>query len=485
MRKPFSVLQIILLIATAFLVGALLIPTAATAAVLPFSEPSSIDKNLTSQEITAIAKEAYIYAYPMVDHYRVTHTYFVDTNHAEFKAPFNTLRNITRVATAEDRTVQGPNSDTPYGWLGLDLQTEPIVLTLPEIPEDRYYSIQFIDMYTHNVAYAGSRTTGNGGATILAATEGWSGEVPKGIDQLVRFETDFALAVYRTQLFDMSDLDNVIAIQQQYQVQTLSEFAGEKPPQAAPEVDFIAPSTVEEMKESLVVFEQLGFLLQFAPVHESEVELRARMAKIGLEAGKVFDPKELTPGQLEAFSAGVAAAWGEFMEIKEAAGRGEISSGDIFGTREILQNNYAYRMTAAVLGIWGNSEAEAYYFSYYVDDQGQPLDGNENYELYFAKGQMPPVNSFWSLTLYENPGMFLSANELDRYLLNSTMEDSFVRDEDGGIRLYVQNENPGKDIEANWLPSPASSFQLILRLYWPHESAINGEWKQPQLIVDD
>jgi len=443
---------------------------------------AAIDKNLTPQEITAIAKEAYIYAYPMVDHYRVTYTYFVDTKHDEFKAPFNTLRNITRVSTAQDRTVQGPNSDTPYGWLGLDLRTEPVVLTLPEISEDRYYSIQFIDMYTHNVAYAGSRATGNGGDTILATTERWSGEVPKGIDKVVRFETDFALAVYRTQLFDLNDLDNVIAIQKQYEVQTLSEFTDEKAPKAATEVNFIAPSTIEEMRESLVVFEQVNFLLQFAPAHETEIELRARMAKIGLEAGKVFDPAELTPVQLEAISAGVEAAWSEFMEIKEAAGRGEIGSGDIFGTREILQNNYAYRMTAAVLGIWGNSEAEAYYFSYYVDDKGQPLDGNNDYELYFEKGQLPPVNSFWSLTLYENPGMFLSANELDRYLLNSTMEDSFIRDENGGIRLYVQHENPGKDTEANWLPSPDSSFQLIMRLYWPRESAINGEWKQPQLI---
>jgi hypothetical protein len=462
-------------------VKSLLVMSSIVLTGLMASAHAAIDKDLTAEEIQAIAKEAYIYAYPMVDHYRVTHSYFADAEHNEFKAPFNTLGNVTRVATPEDRTVQGPNSDTPYGWLGLDLRAEPLVLTLPKIPESRYYSVQFIDMYTHNVAYEGSRETGNGGSTILVTTESWSGEVPKGVDQVVRFETDFALAIYRTQLFDINDLDNVIAIQKLYDVKTLSEYTGGKSPKAAPKVDFIAPATSEEIQKSLAVFQQLNFLLQFAPVHKTEVELRARMASIGLEAGEAFDPANLTPEQLGAFTAGIKDAWGHFMEIKAAVSRGEVSSGDAFGTREFLQNNYGFRMAAAVLGIWGNSEAEAYYPAYYVDDKGQPLNGSNNYELYFEKGQLPPVNSFWSLTLYEMPGMFLYANELDRYLLNSVMEDNFIRDKKGGIRLYIQNENPGKDKEANWLPIPQSSIQLIMRLYWPQESALNGEWTQPAL----
>ena len=138
-------------------------------------------------------------------------------------------------------------------------------------------------------------------------------------------------------------------------------------------------------------------------------------------------------------------------------------------------------MAAAVLGIWGNSEAEAIYPSYAVDADGQPLDGAHKYTLRFEPGQLPPVNSFWSLTMYELPESLLVANPLDRYLLNSPMQADFVRDDDGGVTLYLQHDSPGKALEPNWLPAPAGPFYTVLRLYWPKQAALDGSWEAPRV----
>ena len=153
----------------------------------------------------------------------------------------------------------------------------------------------------------------------------------------------------------------------------------------------------------------------------------------------------------------------------------------MFGTREYLKNNYLYRMAGAVLGIYGNSKQEAMYPVYAIDADGQKLDGANRYTLHFAPGQLPPVNAFWSLTMYEMPQSLLVANPINRYLLNSPMLPQFVKDADGGLTFYVQNESPGKDKEANWLPAPKGPFIIAMRLYWPKEEALDGTWKQPPM----
>ena len=289
------------------------------------------------------------------------------------------------------------------------------------------------------------------------------------------------LAVYRTQLFNPDDLEKVKAIQAGYKVEPLSAFLGKPAPEAAPAIDFIEPLSQEEIRESPKVFEQLNFVLQFCPTHPSEEELMERFAKLNIGAGKTFDWDSFSPEIQEAIGQGIADAWADFGELKKKADAGEIGSGDAFGTREHLNNNYLYRMAAAVLGIWGNSEEEAIYPSYYVDADGEKLDGSHRYTLRFAPDQLPPVNAFWSLTMYELPDSLLTENPLDRYLLNSPMLEDFVRDDDGGITLYLQHESPGKDKEPNWLPAPEGPFSAILRLYWPKEEALDGTWTMPPL----
>ena len=439
------------------------------------------ETTLTPAEARAIAKEAYAYANPVVDSYRVIYGYFLDRENAEFKAPLNEIRNIPRVYTHEDEAVQTPNSDTPYSWLGLDLRAEPIVLTVPEIEADRYFSIQLIDLYTHNFAYIGSRTIGNEGGSFLLAGPGWKGDVPEGITKVFRCETELTLAVYRTQLFNPDDLEKVKAIQARYKVEKLSSFLGKPAPEEAPAIDFIEPISQEEIRESPKVFAQLNFVLQFCPTHPSEQELMERFARLDIGAGKDFDWDSFSPEIQEAIGQGIADAWEDFGELKKKADAGELGSGDAFGTREHLNNNYLYRMAAAVLGIWGNSEEEAIYPAYYVDADGEKLDGSHRYTLRFAPDELPPVEAFWSLTMYELPASLLTKNPLDRYLLNSPMLADFVRDDDGGITLYLQHESPGKDKEPNWLPAPAGPFSAILRLYWPKPEALGGTWSMPPL----
>jgi hypothetical protein len=436
---------------------------------------------VTAEEARVIAKDAYLYANPLVDSYRIVHGYIVDRQNPEFKAPWNQIANIPRVFTSEDRAVQTPNSDTPYSWLGLDLRTEPIVLTVPPIEKNRYFSIQLIDLYTHNFAYIGSRTTGNDGGHFLIAGPRWKGNVPGRITEMVRSETDLVVAVYRTQLFSPDDLDEVKAIQAGYEVRPLSAFLGQSPPAAAPAIDFIEPLTREEITKSPKVFQQLNFVLQFCPTHSSEQELMARFAKLGIGAGETFDWDAFPPEIQAAIGQGIADAWDDFAQLKKQADAGEFSSGDAFGTREHLQNTYLFRMAGAVLGIWGNSEEEAIYPTYAVDSDGQPLEGAHRYALRFAPGHWPPAYSFWSLTMYELPASLLVANPIDRYLINSPMLPDFVRDDDGGITIHIQHDSPGKDKEPNWLPAPTGPFVMVMRLYWPKPEALNGTWEPPVL----
>ena len=438
--------------------------------------------DLTPSEARAIAKEAYIYGYPMVDGYRIQYAYCVNRENPEFKAPWNQLRNISRVFTPEDKAVQTPNSDTPYSMIGLDLRTEPMVLTVPPIEQGRYFSIQLIDAYTHNFAYLGSRATGNEGGSFLIAGPGWKGRTPKGVKQVIRSETELVVAVYRTQLFNPNDLDNVKKVQAGYRAQPLSAFLGQPAPKAAPAIDFIKPLTPDTQKTSLEVFNVLSFILQFCPTVPSEKDLMARFARIGVGAGKTFDADKLSPETKTAIAQGLADAWADFAGLKQRVDAKQVTSGDLFGTREHLKNNYLYRMAAAVLGIYGNSTQEAMYPMYGVDADGQKLDGANRYTLRFAPGQLPPVNAFWSLTMYDLPSSLLVANPLNRYLLNSPMLPQFKMDADGGLTLFIQHESPGADKEANWLPAPNGPFFMAMRLYWPKAEAIGGKWTAPPVV---
>ena len=462
----------------------------ALAAVLsiPFAlaacaESSDTSGAVTPEEAREIASEAYVYGFPMVDSYRVLYSYFGDPQSPEYKGAWNEVHSTARVYTPEDRAVQTPNSDTPYSMLGLDLRAEPMVLTIPPIEENRYFSVQLVDAYTFNFDYIGTRTTGNDGGTYLIAGPGWSGETPPGIDRVFRSETEIALAIYRTQLFGPDDLEKVKSVQAGYGAKPLSAFLGEAAPEGVAPITWVKPLSAEEQRTDVQFFGLLNAALAFAPVAPSETDLRARFARIGVVGGAPFDVGSLSADMRDALQAGMGDAWAAFDSLKtNEIDTGKVSSGDMFGTREFLKNNYLYRMAAAVLGIYGNSREEAMYPIYSVDSNGDPLDGSKaSYRLRFAQGQGPPAEAFASLTLYEMPASLLYANPINRYLINSPMLKDLVRDDDGGVTINVQHESPGADREANWLPAPAGPFIVVMRLYLPGPAALDGSWTPPPL----
>jgi hypothetical protein len=438
---------------------------------------------LKSDEARAIAKEAYIYGFPLVDSYRILYSYFVDRSSPEYKAAWNEkVANNARVFTPVDTAMGTPNADTPYSQLGLDLRAEPMVLSMPAVEQGRYYTAEVNDLYTFIAGYIGSRVTGNDAGDYMIAGPDWKGEKPPGIRAVIPCETQLAFVFYRTQLFRPEDIENVKKIQAGYKVQPLSRFLGKSVPPPAPPIDFMKPISAEAQRTSLEFFNELNFVLGFCPTHSSEQQLMARFARLNIGAGKIFDANALSPDIRKAIEDGRADAWQAMDDLSKRIAAGEVTSGDVLGTRESLKNNYLYRMHGTVAGIWGNVKEEAIYHGWYTDSAGQKLDGSKGrYRIRFAPGQLPPVNAFWSLTMYGMPSHLLVANPINRYLVNSPMLPDLKKDADGGLTIHVQHESPGKEKESNWLPAPDGPSVLVLRMYWPKPEALDGKWKEPPL----
>jgi hypothetical protein len=454
-------------------VRAFLVPCALAAA----GQPAAAALDVAADAARAIAKEAYVYGFPLVDNYRVIHAYAVEQGGPDYKAPFNQLHNTARVYTPADTVIQTPNSDTPYSFAALDLRAEPMVLTLPPIEPNRYYSVQLVDLYTHNFAYLGTRATGNGGGDVLVAGPGWSGEKPQGVAKVVQAETELVLALYRTQLFDAADLPKVHEVQRGYRVRPLSAYAGKAPPPAPPPLQLVKPLTPAEERSSLGFFEVLRAVLALCPTHPSEVDLRARFEKIGVAPATPFVPDALSPELQAALRAGMVDGQKEI----DAARAQATSAADLFGTREELKNDYLVRAEAAQSGIYGNTKEEAFYIPYQTSSDGKPLDASKHdYAIRFEPGKLPPANAFWSLTLYDLPAQLLVDNAIDRYLINSPMLPGLKRDPDGGLTLLIQHQPP-EGAEANWLPAPKGPFFTVLRIYLPRPEVLNGVWKAPPI----
>ena len=455
----------------------------AVAACTPADEPS-----LTETEAKTIAKEAYIYGFPMVVNYKAMHTYVLDETSPEYKAPFNQLDCEARLFTPADRAVVTPNADTPYCMFWGDMRVEPLVLTVPEIEPDRFYQVQLIDLYTHNFAYVSTIATGNEAGSYLIAGPGWDGETPEGIRAGIPSETGFVFAVIRTQLFGPDDLPRVKEIQDGYSFQPLSVFLGTEPPTAPPPIDF--PAWREGAQFDGGSFDYIDFMLSHVEPAPDEAELFERFAMIGLGTDAQFDIGAFPPEIAAAIAAGAKEGFEAMEEFQAEASDDPLASAKIFGTREFLQESarknyglsdfYMIRALAAHMGLYGNSGTEAIYPTYLVDADHQPLNAAENdYRITFAEGKLPPVKAFWSLTMYDGATQLFIENPLDRYLLNSTMMEQYSLEADGSLVLYVQKDSPGPDREANWLPAPDGFFYIVLRLYGPEQTALEGEWTPP------
>ncbi|WP_234222154.1 DUF1254 domain-containing protein [Ruegeria pomeroyi] len=433
-----------------------------------------------TREIADIAREATVYALPMLMNYGIMYEYAIAAGNPQFRAPFNTLYSEANVFTYKDRAVVTPNSDTPYSFVWMDLRAEPMVLCVPEIEKSRYYSVQLISQYTYNFGYIGSRSTGNEAGCYAIAGPEWSGDTPEGIEKVFQSGTQFALGLFRTQLFNAADIDNVRAIQAKYSAKPLSAFLGTNAPAAVPAIDWPAINKDLAKKDP---FGYLSFLLQFAPtvgIFEEEKPLRAKFASVGIEPGAPFPSKPLTETEIEGMKAAAAEVHKEVASLGKLINGWQVAEG-LFGDRKMMGDNYTLRAAAAIAGIYGNDSAEALYPLAKQDADGNPLDGSTgNYTLTFAAGELPPVNAFWSVTMYDGKTQLLIENPINRYLINSSMLPDLKKGSDGSLTLYIQSKEPNDpDQKANWLPAPDGPIYMVMRLYWPKDEALNGNWKPP------
>jgi hypothetical protein len=432
-----------------------------------------------------IAEAGFIYGLPIVMNYAIMYEYAVDRSSGQFKAPFNQIKNEPNVYTYKDTAVVTPNSDTPYSFVWMDLRAEPIVLSVPAVDQNRYYSVQLCDGNTYNYGYIGSRATGSEAGDYMVVGHDWRGTTPARIKKVFRSSTQLSLAGYRTQLFNADDLDNVKKVQAGYKAQTLSAYLNQPPLPPAPAIDF--PKIDKDLVKTNF-FEYLDFALQLAPAEANETEIRAQLARIGVGPGKTFNFKDLSlEDKLEI---GLGMKEGERKVDEGVANTGKAINGwrvsALPGDSAHYNGDWLKRAVTAKAGIYGNDPVEAMYPLTRIDGDGQTLDGSKNnYTLTFPPDQLPPVNAFWSLTMYDGKTQLLIENPVNRYLVNSPMLPTMKTNADGSLTLYIQNKSPGADKEANWLPAPNGPIYLVMRLYWPKTAppsilpAGEGTWQPP------
>jgi hypothetical protein len=431
---------------------------------------------LTPAEARTIAKEAWLYAYAPIQGYQTMYNQTQNKDFPGYVGGFNRFRHYARSATPADKDIVTPNNDTPYSWAWLDLRAEPIVLSLPAVPAPRYYVNQWFDLYTHNFAYTGVRTTGREAGTYMFAGPRWKGVVPKGITKVFRSETDFVGTLTRTQLAGPEDIPAMQDIQVRYKLMPLSQFTRKPAPKPAPPVAW--PAWDANKAEGIGFIAYLNALLPFMPTVPSEQAAFARFAKIGIGPGKAFDPAKFDPATRSAIDQGIADASKQLNEFALA----RTDSKAYFGMREFLGADYVMnRAAGAKLGIYANSKEEAVYVAYQTAPDGKLLDGSKKWILRFEPGQQPPVTLFWSITMYNLPGRLLVENPINRYSIGDRTA-GLKQGPDGSLEIYLQNENPGPEKVSNWLPTPNGPFFLASRYYGPKQPLIDGTWKGPPLV---
>jgi hypothetical protein len=412
----------------------------------------------------------------------------IDKNSGQYKAPFNEMYNDARVFTYKDTAVVTPNSDTPYSMLWLDLRAEPMVISVPAVPKERYYSVQLVDGNAYNYGYIGSRATGPDAGSYLVVGPDWKGQTPAGIKKVFQSTTSFGLTIFRTQLFNPDDMPNVVKVQAGYKVQPLSVFLNQPALSAAAKIDFL-PATTKGIKDNFYTY--LDAALEFVPLTPENKEIHARLASIGIGPGKAFEFEDLSLEHKAAVLLAMKEGDDKVVKFLDS-GMKDINGwkiGSVFGDSAFYKGDWLKRAAAAKGGIYGNDAVEAMYPMTRMDATGEALDGSKhNYTLTFPAGQLPPVNAFWSVTMYDGKTQLLIENPINRYLINSPMLPDMKKNADGSLTIYIQKDSPGKDKESNWLPAPNDEIYLVMRLYWPKTEAPSilpagaGSWSPPGIV---
>ena len=439
----------------------------------------TVATDLTEQAAHDIGVDAYLYFYPLIS---VDITRLQSTNieaGKEFgKGPMNTFVHIPAFPPADLKVVVRINFDTLYSVAWLDLTKEPAIVSVPDT-DGRFYLLPMLDMWSDVFASPGWRTTGTQAGSFLMTPPGWSGTVPSGVTQ-IKAPTPYVWIIGRTRTDGPPDYDAVHTIQAGYTVTPLSGLG--KAPQPVtvtidPSVDMKTPPKVQtDSMPAAKYFTYAAELMKVHPPHLTDEPIVAQMKRIGIEPGKSVEFDKLAPGVQKALEsaredAQQLMAW-KIPTIARVANGWSMNT----DTMGVYGNYYLKRAMVSQLGLGANLPEDAIYPLNLGDDGGKPLDGANKYAMHFDAGTTPPVNGFWSVTLYDADG-FQVANVLDRFAVSSWMP--FKKNADGSLDLYFQNESPGKDNEANWLPAPAGAFNLTMRLYGPKQDALTGKWNPP------
>jgi hypothetical protein len=446
----------------------------AFACVLAFTTTSSQTQDVNLVDAQTIAREAYIYFYPLVL-MDVSRKHFTNIEAGKMfaRGPMNTFSHARTFPPATFRGATHANFDTLYsvGWL--DLTKEPVVISVPDT-HGRYYLLQLLDMWTDSFAGIGKRTTGTGPGDFAVVAPGWQGDLPQGL-QRINAPTPFVWVIGRTRTDGPQDYDAVHKVQDGYKMTLLSQWG--KPPQAVtvkvdPSVDMKTPPVkqVEQMTPD-AYFAYAAELLKVNGPHLTDQPTLARMTRLGIETGQSFDPDKAGPVIRQALQTAPAAA--QKAIVAEWPKVGRAVNGWVMNTDSgVYGANYIKRAAVAMFEIGMNLPED----SIYPDTAATPLDGHNNYVIHFAKGELPPVDEFWSVTVYDLHG-FTVPNPTDRYTLGD--RSNLNTNADGSVDIYLQNKSPGSDKESNWLPVPAEPFTLHARLYSPRPAAIDGTWAMP------
>jgi hypothetical protein len=437
--------------------------------------------DLTAEQARAIAVDAYVYFYSLIT-MDVTRKQFTNVEAGkEFgKGPMNMFVNVPVYPPADFKGVVRSNFDTLYSIAWLDLTSGPLVVSAPDTA-GRFYLLPMLDMWTDVFASPGWRTTGTKASNFLVTPPGWDGKVADGFTQ-VAAPTSYVWIIGRTRTDGPADYDAVHKIQAGYAVTPLSRWGQAPQPvtvKVDPAIDMKTPPMVQVDKMPAgAYFAYAAELLRLHPPHVTDQPIIAQMKRIGIEPGKSFDISKLDP-EVRVAVEGAPADAQQLMKWKVPTLARVVNYWSMnTDTMGVYGNYYLKRAIVTKLGLGANLPDDAIYPLNLGDADGRPLDGGNQYTIHFEKDAIPPVRAFWSFTLYDSDG-FQVGNVLNRFAISSWMP--FVYNADGSLDLYFQSDSPGKDKEANWLPSPKGPFNLTMRLYSPESDALTGKWSPPPI----
>ncbi len=440
---------------------------------------SSLD--VVDQRAVETAVDAYIYGYPLVlmDVTRKTLTNF--SRPGEHGAPINQFYNKRRFPEPADTAVVSPNADTLYTVAFLDLAKEPMVLSLPEM-NGRYYLMQLLDGWTNVFGSLGTRTTGNEKGSIAIVGPTWEGSVPDGIVE-IHSPTSLVWIIGRTQTNGKGDYAAVNSVQDKYGLLPLSSFGKlhQLPGnvQVNRDLDMTTPPVEQVARmNAATFFSRLNARMKDNPPSPADAITLQSFARIGVAPGMPFRADKLGPVLANRFDGAVIDAQQKIMAQAKFPHGKNVNGWELMTNVGRYGTDYLLRAIVAMVGLGANLPEDAIYSRAIKDADGRALTGASRYEVRFQKGQLPPVEAFWSVTMY-NDRQFFVPNPIERYAIGDRDKLQFNRD--GSLSLYIQHESPGKDRESNWLPAPEGAFNLIMRLYWPKKEIINGTWKPPRI----